>query len=1067
MVKFCHRLSKIGLVGIFLILLLVPTQAQAQCESAPFNFRLTASLEDDQIIYQIRLIKKVDWPLTDLYFKIPLPDGTRFVEGNAQPTTEVSFDGQEVIFFTPLLDGDIKVASFTVEVTDSTQELFTTQAWLTWQGEQPGEQRSREVTVDTSRQPLNWQEPAFSALQLELSATVVDDTVTYEVYLRNIQKLTVRMWDVRIAIPIPEGATFVETETSFPFVADFDGREASFFAIEMPYDTEVVPLKVRVSTEGVTDPFLVTHAWASWKNAHKRVAQDIVAQGQARSGDVVIRPHVSQHVVADTIGDVPIANYDLTSIAFQEDGSLLRVSFYTAQPLGPQGQPLDYFLNIDRDCRVDTGRAAGLYGVDYRIRYNHQNGKADLRSWDPLEESWNRLSNLNFLAGKQNVVIWAPLDLLEIDAVMCWTSTARITSDTFTPNPPDERIPNPGLLEEAVITTQPDSEPCDTGSDQLEKLDMSSPYLNLTAYEPVATNNSSNPIELLVNPADEAQPAPLTPPSIASQEEVEEGYLVEVGDEWQYLKGYGEASYPIDAWRQVDYEDLGWFSGPTGIGYGNADDATALDDMRDNYVAVFMRRTFTVPDLTEATALVLEIDYDDSFIAYLNGTEVARRNIGEAQATFDTQPQTARRAGKVEVVNLTDFIELLQSGENVLAIQGHNLNSSANFSMKPALRWQYRNVPAEVANLVTSVKKSDQTTLSEKLANLVPLYGSEASSAAAPNLPPSSTLITSEPDGKIAVPLDNGQAAYDVHIFSVPEAQEIARITNARQPHFRFDGQRLLINREGGGTENIYEYQLADGTEQKVSDAPQDWHPFYDSWGNRVVYGNSELTVGSPLSGQDIEGSSASGEDLSDKGARKPFIFVQCGLLPPHQETEPRCRDIPGLGVLIPAGQVGEIQGTHPVWTNSDRIVYKGCNTWAGAGVCGIYSVPSSSTKGLSDGFIPEQLTQEITDIPTDTKGELVAFMSQRDGNWEAYLMNANGTAERNLSNSSTANDGLPAISPDGNWVAFVSDRSGQWAVWLVPVAGGPAEKLFDLPTQSPWGSGDRDWTNERISWGP
>jgi Tol biopolymer transport system component len=105
--------------------------------------------------------------------------------------------------------------------------------------------------------------------------------------------------------------------------------------------------------------------------------------------------------------------------------------------------------------------------------------------------------------------------------------------------------------------------------------------------------------------------------------------------------------------------------------------------------------------------------------------------------------------------------------------------------------------------------------------------------------------------------------------------------------------------------------------------------------------------------------------------------------------------------------------------------------------------------------------------MPSDTKGNLIAFTSQHDGNWEAYIMDINGAGIRNLSNSPLSNDGLPTISPDGNAVAFVSDRDGQWAVWVVSVHGGPAQKLFDLPVEVPWGDRSRVWTNERISWGP
>ncbi|MDH4137175.1 MAG: hypothetical protein OEW09_10745, partial [Anaerolineae bacterium] len=316
--------------------------------------------------------------------------------------------------------------------------------------------------------------------------------------------------------------------------------------------------------------------------------------------------------------------------------------------------------------------------------------------------------------------------------------------------------------------------------------------------------------------------------------------------------------------------------------------------------------------------------------------------------------------------------------------------------------------------------------------------------ASAPVSPATSSVT--DISGKLAVSLNNDWALYDVHVFSLPDGKEIARIPNARQPNFRFDGQRMLINREGGGVDSVFEYNFADGTEKQVSEAPKDSHPFYDPSGTRVVYGNPELTP-----------------HVNDYR-----ICVQCSLLRPQQETESRCQDITKLGMLVSAGLRDEIWGYHPVWTANDMIAYRGCNSWNRRPTsCGIYIVSSTSTRGFSDGFIPRQLTHDTSDMPSDTKANLIAFTAHWEGNWEAYVMGLDGAGVKNLSNSPDSNDGLPTISPDGNWVAFVSDRSGRWAVWVVPVAGGPAQKLFDLPGDDPWGDGDRAWTNERISWGP
>jgi hypothetical protein len=299
--------------------------------------------------------------------------------------------------------------------------------------------------------------------------------------------------------------------------------------------------------------------------------------------------------------------------------------------------------------------------------------------------------------------------------------------------------------------------------------------------------------------------------------------------------------------------------------------------------------------------------------------------------------------------------------------------------------------------------------------------------------------------------MDNGFGRYDIHIVSLPGGQPLAQIDGARQPDFRGDGLKLLINGQGGAFgEDAFEADAATGgVERPVSGSPTDSHPVYNPDGNRVAYDNPQLAIGSD-------------------GGYHPYLFVQCGIIPPYQEREETCRDIARFGILVPAGQVGEIQGSHLVWTATDQIIYKGCNTWAGGASCGLFTVGSWANKRNSNGETPRRIADGTSLIPTDTVGNLIAVHSRESGDWEAYIMNLDGSGLFNLSNSPASNDGLPAISPDGQWVVFASDRGGAWAIYLVPAAGGPATKLFDFPKPNPWGTGgDRDWVNERISWGP
>src|SRR2546421_168066 len=84
-------------------------------------------------------------------------------------------------------------------------------------------------------------------------------------------------------------------------------------------------------------------------------------------------------------------------------------------------------------------------------------------------------------------------------------------------------------------------------------------------------------------------------------------------------------------------------------------------------------------------------------------------------------------------------------------------------------------------------------------------------------------------------------------------------------------------------------------------------------------------------------------------------------------------------------------------------------------------------------------------EIAWSPDGSKIAFTSSRDRNWEIYVMNADGSGQVNLTNNS-APDYLPAWSPDGQKIAFASERDGNGEIYVMNADGSGLVNLTDNP---------------------
>ena len=91
--------------------------------------------------------------------------------------------------------------------------------------------------------------------------------------------------------------------------------------------------------------------------------------------------------------------------------------------------------------------------------------------------------------------------------------------------------------------------------------------------------------------------------------------------------------------------------------------------------------------------------------------------------------------------------------------------------------------------------------------------------------------------------------------------------------------------------------------------------------------------------------------------------------------------------------------------------------------------------------------------------GNTLAFVGQRDGEFDIYTIPAAGGTETRLTTAKGLDDG-PEYSPDGKYIYFNSERTGHMQIWRMKPDGGDQEQLFadDLNNWFPHISPDGKW---------
>jgi Tol biopolymer transport system component len=259
---------------------------------------------------------------------------------------------------------------------------------------------------------------------------------------------------------------------------------------------------------------------------------------------------------------------------------------------------------------------------------------------------------------------------------------------------------------------------------------------------------------------------------------------------------------------------------------------------------------------------------------------------------------------------------------------------------------------------------------------------------------------------------------------------------------------RLVYASNDAGNYDIYSINV-DGSDQRrlTSDASDEFDPAWSPDGTKIAFvrndgGNRDIWVMNPDgSGQARLTSDPASDRYPSWSPDNTSIVFRSNRRPSTSFDIWKMRADGGDAVRVTAdpGLWGQSLETDPAWApDGRRIAFVSDRD----GNREIYVVGA-------DGNAPRRMTDNpaADQFPAwSPDGSKIAFGTDRDGNEEIYVMNAaDGSGQTNLTND-PATDRYPAWSPDGARIAFRSSRAHSFDIFLMnPDGSGMTRLTFGL----------------------
>lgn len=135
-------------------------------------------------------------------------------------------------------------------------------------------------------------------------------------------------------------------------------------------------------------------------------------------------------------------------------------------------------------------------------------------------------------------------------------------------------------------------------------------------------------------------------------------------------------------WSEVSYDDTSWATGNAELGYGDGDETTVVSfgqDANNKHITTYFRKTFVYSTVDNSpVGCILNIRRDDGMVVYLNGVEITRSNMPTGEIDYLTQANAAVADDAEEALNEYLLELLLLDGENVIAVEIHQVSGQSS-----------------------------------------------------------------------------------------------------------------------------------------------------------------------------------------------------------------------------------------------------------------------------------------------------------------------------------------------------------------------------------------------------